>query len=241
MIMYRDSNLKTIRTRTSHSLPSVSHILCHMGRYALLVTGLLMLGFVTGCTTTTEQPIPEPEVSVSTEPVLDTAPLANVSKKDIRFAQIALKQLDFDIGKVDGIWGQRSEKALKNFEEQYQVVSAGGKLSEANLYALSQVTDVSQSDLEPRPAKTSEESKWEVDRESSNIASKLNSQDASLDEAPELILLDKPYPMMEKPNPFSQMVAVLQPGAGVYVISSDSGGWYEIESLDKQRGFIREP
>ena len=130
---------------------------------------------------------------------------------------------------------------MKNFEEQYQVVSAGGKLSEANLYALSQVTDVSQSDLEPRPAKTSEESKWEVDRESSNIASKLNSQDASLDEAPELILLDKPYPMMEKPNPFSQMVAVLQPGAGVYVISSDSGGWYEIESLDKQRGFIREP
>lgn len=195
----------------------------------LSISLLAITLLLTGCETSQKKPEAEP-AKVVVEPFVPAPHLENVSVKDIRFAQFALKQLDYDIGDVDGIWGQRSEKALKQFEQDQGIRSAGGKLSLANLSALNKLAKVKTSDIEPAQPKSAEQV---------GISSKL-SKEPSVEDDPELILLDKPYPMMEKPNPFSLMVAVLQAGVGVYVISSDNG-WYEIESLDEQRGYIKEP
>ena len=59
-----------------------------------------------------------------------------------------------------------------------------------------------------------------------------------LSEAPQLVILEKTYPMLAKPNPFSEQINLLNPGAGIYVISLQEG-WYEVESADKVRGFIK--
>jgi len=115
---------------------------------ALPIISLLMMALLTGCETPQTKPDLEPVV-VAPAPVLSAPHLENVSIKDIRFAQIALKQLSYDIGEVDGIWGQRSAKALQEFEQNIGIPSAGGKLSLANLAALNKVTKVRKSDLEP--------------------------------------------------------------------------------------------
>ena len=195
----------------------------------LPLLSLLAAMLLAGCETSQKEPTAEPAIVIA-EPVQNAPHIENVSDKDIRFAQIALKKLSYDIGEVDGIWGEKSAKALQEFEQNVGIKSAGGKISLANLAALKKVTRVRKSDLEPPKPKPVEPI---------GISSKLT-KEPSLAEAPQLILLDKPYPMMEKPNPFSLMVAVLQAGVGVYVISSENG-WYEIESLDQQRGYITEP
>ena len=213
--MYSQKLKKTIKNRISGALPIVS----------ILITTLLA-----GCETPQLEQSPiEPKISVAKPEPRVPQPI-NASIRDIRYAQAALKQLNYNIGWVDGIWGERSATALQKFEQDNGILSAGGKLTRANLLALRKTAKVQESDLNLPLEKPSEPL---------NIASKLN-KESPLEDAPQLILLDKPYPMMEKPNPFSELIAVLQAGAGVYVISTDNG-WYEIESLDEQRGYIKEP
>lgn len=186
---------------------------------------------LSGCETVTiDTDTEQALIEVETTPALTTSPLKNVSTNDILFAQVALKQLNYNIGRIDGIWGPRSQQAIQQFEKIRNIQSANGNLSKANLYAMRKASKLKKNDLS-RFATTLPASE--------GIADKLDKQ-VALEGAPQLILLDKPYPMMEKANPFSEMIAVLQAGAGIYVISLENG-WYEIESLNEQRGYIKEP
>lgn len=169
---------------------------------------------------------PEPQVTVqAAAPVLSAKALDTVSVKDIRFAQAALLQLGFKLGRVDGIWGKRSQLALIEYEKLNGIESAGGALSALNLYSLSQSTKVKR-DL------------VEGGIEPAGLAGKLDTKQ-DLSKGPQLIIVDKPYAMRSKANPYSELLAVLQPGTGVYIISKQAG-WYEVESLERVHGYIQE-
>lgn len=152
--------------------------------------------------------------------------LQKVSERDIRFAQTALSQLGYRLGVVDGFWGDRSEKAMQEFEVSRKLESAGGALSELNLYALSKATKVRISEIESSIKK------------SRGLAAKLDAS-VPLSEAPQLIIVDQPYPVLAKANPYSETLTTLQPGTGIYVISIQDG-WFEIESVSRYKGYIRE-
>lgn len=128
---------------------------------------------------------------------------------------------------MDGIWGPRSAQAIRQFEQQYGLPSANGFLSELNLFMLEKVSNtkrVSEPVAPPQP----------VIR---GIAAKLD-KSIPLADAPQLVFLEQSQQMLAKPNPFSEQLAELAPGTGIYVISQQEG-WYEVESEDKQRGFIK--
>jgi len=157
-------------------------------------------------------------------------PLKVVSVRDVRYAQTALTQLGYNLGAVDGMWGPRSAKAIIAFEKTQKIASAGGKLSELNLYALSKTTKVLRSAIEGK--------KKTVSKKNKGLDDKLDKA-TPLSSAPQLIILDHPYPVLSKANPYSEIVTTLRAGAGVYVIARQ-GEWYEIESLERERGFIKE-
>lgn len=188
---------------------------------SLLISGLLF--FLTSCAT----PItPEPQATIAKpESALSAKPLATVSVEDIRFTQAALSQLGFKLGRVDGIWGPRSAQALIKFEELNGIESADGAISELNLDTLSKATKVERSIVEGGI-------------EPANPSNKLNSS-LSLDDGPQLVIVDKPYAMRSKANPYSELLGILQPGTGVYVVSKQ-GNWFQVESLAHVKGFIQE-
>jgi len=195
--------------------------------FSLLISRLLLISsialFIASCVTPTP---PEPQApAAAPEPILSAEPLSNVSVKDIRFAQAALTQLGFKLGRVDGIWGARSSQAMIKFEELNSLESAGGAISELNLHTLSKTTKVKRSIVEGGV----------------EPASSTNKLDASLslDDGPQLVIVDKPYAMRSKANPYSELLGILQPGTGVYVVSKQ-GDWYQVESLEHVKGFIQE-
>jgi len=71
-----------------------------------------------------------------------------------------------------------------------------------------------------------------------SIAAKLSSQKPSRS-TPELIIIDQDYSLMAKANPYSQVLSQIERGAGLYVLSQQNG-WYEVETVSKQYGFIKE-
>jgi len=234
----QDIKLPLLKIITMYSKPFRPANKTFFSNFLPIASLVLLALLVGGCESVPDEAeTTKPAPLVKTATALDTTPLDKVTSLDIRFAQTALKQLKYKIGTIDGIWGPRSELAIQHFEQSKGVPSANGKLSKANLYALSKATKVRKSDLRKSSVAPSASAPAQPPVE--DIASKLDKK-IPLQEAPQLILLDKPYPMMEKPNPFSEMVAVLQAGAGVYVISLENG-WYEIESLDEQKGYIKEP
>ena len=198
-----------------------------LNKYKPLFIAASLLLAISGCVTPPSEP--EPQVTVEKAPPLPSAKaIDNVSVKDIRFAQAALLQLGFKLGRVDGIWGKRSEKALIEFERRNDIESAGGALSELNLYTLSQSTKVKRNLVEGgiQPA------------DQPGLAGKLDAKQ-DLSKGPQLIIVDKPYAMRSKANPYSELLAVLQPGTGVYIISKQAD-WYEVESLERVHGYIQE-
>lgn len=164
---------------------------------------------------------PAPVIEPSSEPINDA------KMGDILFAQTALKTLNYKIGQVDGIWGPRSATAMRAFETDHELLSADGFLSELNLTRLAERAELDRdsfAELSPTPI-------------ARGIAALLD-KDAPLSDAPQLVILDRDYTMLSKPNPFSEQLSQLAGGAGIYVINLRDG-WYEVETKDKQRGFIK--
>lgn len=195
-------------------------------KLALLVAAGLTLA---ACDSLNKRETPDPTPQARVEPQKrepSPAALTSVSERDVRFAQTALKQLGYKLGAVDGIWGARSAKAMRAFEESKNLASAGGALSELNLYALSKATKVKRSEIESSI------------KQSKGLRAKLDNS-VALESAPQLIIVEQSYEVLAKANPYSEVITTLQPGTGIYVISIQDG-WFEIESLSRQRGYIRE-
>jgi peptidoglycan hydrolase-like protein with peptidoglycan-binding domain len=145
---------------------------------------------------------------------------------DVRFAQQALNKLGYKIGAVDGLWGPRSARAIREFEAAADIVSANGHLSELNLYKLEIASGLSRENYGKLTIKSP-----------TGVTAKLN-RSIPLSKAPQLIIVDHEYVVLSKPNPYSSELLVLAPGTGIYVISRQDG-YYEIESINRKRGYIK--
>lgn len=157
--------------------------------------------------------------------------IVNAPKKDVRFAQTALRQLGFKIGAIDGLWGPRSARAIRQFELQNDISSADGHLSELNLIWLERMTLLS---------RTGFESKRNIQKANGANKTGIRAQlkEASpLTQGPQLIIVDREYTILTKPNPYSSTLTRIEPGTGIYVINIQDG-WYEVESIDRKRGFL---
>lgn len=184
-----------------------------------------MLLITLGCQTVPPEPVEQAPPPVPEKPRLPSAEPITATNSDAVFAQTALKSLGYKVGYVDGIWGPRSAAAMRKFEQDNQLASAAGRLSELNLYSLEQVT---------RYQRTSFTALKPNQR---GIKAKLNKA-VPLSAGAQLIIIEKPYPILARPNPYSEVVATVPAGTGIYVISLQEG-WYKVESTERHSGYIR--
>jgi len=181
---------------------------------------ILMLSGLCACSHLFKQPVtqaPEPEPIVR-EVKQGPIKLINASKRDIKFAQSSLLKLGFKVGRVDGLWGPKSARAIREFESLNNLDSADGFLSELNLRWLERLTTSSRRDYQQKEKVVKKRG-----------ISALLSGALTFSEGPQLVIVDKEYNLFSKPNPFSSTLVKLSPGTGVYIIGA-SDGWYEIES-----------
>lgn len=224
-----------------------------MIRKILRLLPLVILLSMTACETVPEPVVQKAPKNTQTEllpeaipiPIVQrpiSIPILTPKKSDIVFAQNSLKALGYSIGKVDGKWGRRSESAIKLFEKNQDIQSANGKLSTLNLYALqntheplkttrTQLVRASNSTVET-PAKITS------NKSSSSIANKLSTT-VQNPNTPQLIIVDHSYSVLIKPNPYSASITKIEAGSGIYVLSQQNG-WYEVETLNNQRGYIQD-
>ncbi len=153
-----------------------------------------------------------------------SAPIKRAPTEMIRYAQTALKGLGYSIGQVDGLWGPRSAKAIRAFEAEQKIRSANGHLSELNLNRLEKAFGKTTDNFEKLPEKPQ------------GISAKLD-KSTPLAKSPQLIIVEREYKVFAKPNPYSATLANLAPGTGIYVVSLQEG-WYEIESINRLKGYI---
>ena len=163
---------------------------------------------------------PPENVSVA---LLSSEPLIDLPKQDIVYAQNALNKLGYEVGSADGIWGPRSAKAIRKFEQTNNLDSARGHLSELNLHTLGKRTKLTRgskatSNYHPFSAR--------VDA------------NAALEGAPQLVIIERTRALLAKPNPYSEVLSKLSSGTGVYVIGLQEG-WYEVESEGQIRGYLK--
>ena len=203
--------------------------------YRALTLSIIFLT-LSACETVPE-PTPEPTPTVQ-QPIVETVTPTPLSAKAIENppkelliqAQAQLKSLGYRVGFVDGIWGKRSVSAIKKFELDHNLISANGQLSELNLdilNALAPANSISyqqpSQQLQPKPLSLAKK----ID------VSKLNSN------SPQLIIIEEPYPLLLKANPFSAVIKQLEKGTGIYILSQQGIDWFEVETLDNERGFIK--
>lgn len=173
------------------------------------------------------RPTAEAEAAAEPPPPRISAVPIKMSERDISFAQAALNSLGYKVGEVDGLWGPRSERAIRSFEQDQNLVSANGRLSELNLTTLERISRIRRRSL---PAPKSGTTK--------GIAAKLDPTILRQQKVPQLIITEQPYPILLRANPFSEVITTLPPGTGLYILNLQSG-WYEVESTDNLRGFIK--
>jgi len=194
------------------------------------LTIALVLFVVSGCTnlqSPIEQPVTIEQPEKAEPTLLSATPIASPSILQIKQAQAALKSLGYKVGAVDGIWGKRSKTALLQFEKNHNVTSAGGQLSELNLDTLTRLSPTaSRTLIHTDNRKTPASLPSQIDR------------NKPLSQAPQLIIIEKAYSLMAKANPYSALIRQLKPGTGVYVISQQDNGWYEIQTQENERGFV---
>jgi len=189
---------------------------------------ILLVLFLSACEPLKNEPTIEPVETTEQapqKPAFSAEPLVPAKPNDVKFAQHALNKLGFKIGIVDGLWGPRSAKGIRLFEEQNNLISADGHLSLLNLHALEQRSGVSRADFGRLP----------LDKPL-GITAKLDPT-SPLKNGPQLIIVDKSYKVLSKPNPYSSVVLNLASGTGIYVISKQDG-YFEIESINRRKGFI---
>lgn len=189
---------------------------------------LCMFLIISGCEGfgSPKKPVPEPTPPPPKVEVLPSpAPIERATKSDIHYAQSALNHLGYTVGQVDGIWGPRSAQAVRNFEQMHRLHSADGHLSRLNLYMLEKTSKLEHGHIVAKP----------VSRK--GIRAKLDSS-IPLSSGPQLVIIDRVYAILAKPNPFSQLLIELPVGTGVYIIRLQEG-WYEVESEDRIHGYIK--
>lgn len=188
----------------------------------------LLLIFITACAPLNQTPI-EVETINTAEPVApkySAEAIVPAKVIDVRFAQQALNKLGYKIGTVDGLWGPRSATAIREFESKMSLSSANGHLSELNLH-----------ELEIASGLTRESYSALNINSPTGISAKLN-RAIALSDGPQLIIVDHEYKVLSKPNPYSSVLLTLAPGTGIYVISKQDG-YFEIESINRKRGYIK--
>lgn len=203
--------------------------LAFIKRYALILFVSLHLS-ACGLLNTLEKPDAQPN-PVPEPIVVAPSPMAIIlpARRQIRFAQIALKSLGYKLGAIDSIWGPRSVRAMQKFERDNSLNSANGHLSDLNLSQLEALSGISQNKIRPAPPKK---------KKVTSIASKIDSS-IPLANAPQLVFVDRAYSLLSKPNPFSEPINIIRAGTGIYIIDIQDG-WYQVQAADQQRGFIKE-
>ncbi|MFT6098850.1 MAG: peptidoglycan hydrolase-like protein with peptidoglycan-binding domain [Arenicella sp.] len=193
----------------------------------LLALGLIM--FLSACVPMKEEivVVEQPKVvEVEKPPQFDPSPIIRATAHDVRFAQEALNIAGVKVGTVDGLWGPRSANAIRAFELENKLTSANGHLSELNLHTLEIVSGLSRESYGKLPIKTP-----------LGILAKLDKR-MPLSAGPQLIIVDHEYKVLSKPNPYSSELLKLAPGTGIYVISKQDG-YFEVESINRKRGYVR--
>lgn len=180
------------------------------------------------CAPITQEPviIEEPKQVEPVKPVYSAEPIIPAQTVDVRFAQEALNKIGYKVGSVDGLWGPRSASAIRAFELNQAITSANGHLSELNLHELESISGISRANY----------GKLRI-TSPVGIGAKLDPKIA-LSVGPQLIIVDREYTVFSKPNPFSSELLTLAPGTGIYVISKQDG-YFEIESINRKRGYIK--
>lgn len=194
------------------------------------IVTLLMLTILSACAPITQEP-----VIYEAPKVIKSAPVTKYSAQamipgqpiDVRFAQQALTKLGYKIGPVDGLWGPRSATAIREFESKQGITSANGHLSELNIHELEVVSGLSRNNIDELPAPPTPP----------GITAKLDPK-TPLSAGPQLIIVEHEYDVLSKPNPYSSTLLVLAPGTGIYVISQQDG-YFEVESINRKRGYIK--
>lgn len=193
----------------------------------LLLAALLPV-FIGACAPLAQPPVEVETIKTPEPTVPEYSAEAIVPAKtiDVRFAQEALSKLGYRIGTVDGLWGPRSATAIREFEAKMSLTSANGHLSELNLH-----------ELEIASGLTREGYGTLHINSPTGINAKLN-RTIALADGPQLIIVDHEYKVLSKPNPYSSVLLTLAPGTGIYVISKQDG-YFEIESINRKRGYIK--
>jgi len=192
---------------------------------------LVAVSFLTACVQfqqapTIIEPPKEPEPIVVPVSPYSNEPIVRAKTTDIRFAQQALTDIGYKIGPVDGLWGPWSAKGIRRFEADKELPSADGHLSERNLHELEVASGLSRETFNKNIALAA----------TSGIKHKLSKKEP-LSAGPQLIIVDQDYTVLSKPNPYSSELLKLAAGAGIYVISKQ-GGYFEIEYINRKRGYI---
>ncbi|MGK0373918.1 MAG: hypothetical protein ACJA2E_000386 [Arenicella sp.] len=199
------------------SIPRLSHF-----------SVLIVIAFLSACMPVKKEVVVDQttalEVPVNSQ--YDPSPIVPAAIVDARFAQAALNKLGFDVGVVDGLWGPKSANAIRLFESQNELSSANGHLSELNLHILEIASGFSRRNYGRLPITTP-----------LGITAKLDTQ-SPLSAGPKLIIIDREYTVLSKPNPYSSEILRLAPGTGIYVISKQDG-YFEVESINRKRGYVR--
>lgn len=186
--------------------------------------------FVSACSnfnSTPENEEPAIVAPVKQSVQYSVSPIIRPSSNDIRFAQNALKKVGYRIGQADGIWGKRSSAAMIAFESKNDIWSADGFLSELNLHTLANKSGLSRLEFNKATVKVV----------AKKIAQLLN-KSTPLSNGPQLIIVERQYQMLSKPNPYSSKLLKLTPGTAIYIIAKQDG-WYKIESLERQKGYVK--
>ena len=152
--------------------------------------------------------------------------LVDLPIADIVYAQNALNKLGYQIGSADGIWGPKSATAIRKFERSYDLQSAGGHLSELNLYALEKITKLTRSG-----------EATQITLNQNPLSARVDAR-VPLEGAPQLVIIERTRALLAKPNPYSEVIAKLPSGTGIYVIGLREG-WYEVESEGRIRGYLK--
>lgn len=205
-------------------------------KFLVIVSLLLSLSACQAFSELFQKPTPPPEplpVPVEPLPELSSAPIKNAERGQVVFAQTALTTLDYRLGAIDGFWGPRSAAAMKKFEQEHNIDSADGFVSEWNLDELSKLTGLTQQ-------RVIAEYQAKMNRKSAiqdtKIAAKLEGKLA--DTGPQLIIVERDYDVFSKPNPYSEKIIRLRAGTGVYIVSQRAG-WYTVESVNRRKGYIQ--
>lgn len=188
---------------------------------------LIIIILISACTPVVQEAIVvDPPVNEEPiEPSHSPDPIVPAEFVDVRYAQQALKEIGYKVA-VDGLWGPRSAAAIRAFEADQSLQSANGHLSELNLYHLERLSGISRASFGKITISSP-----------TGINAKLDKKIA-LKAAPQLIIVDHEYTVYSKPNPYSSKLFTLVAGTGIYVISKQDD-YFEIESINRKRGFIK--